>query len=566
MFFKRIILLLVNAITKLYSTIELKQRDQQINTDWVLGERKYDLAFFSSEFRNRFSAKMQFCDFNCMWLSLRRFFLLLFTHLAQPMSYRKIKMAYHKANGTPPMFEIIRVLNKQEKGLELRYTDRQVAKYHRDNARNPEYIRELEDAKDMLVNTRRVNNFRPLMPLRPSNQDRSRSPINRRSNIGQSQKHSLPETPKNGRKSLPRTNTNGATSTATSNTEQPQQYQLQQKSSSQTPRNSRKSLMRTSPNGTTATSTVTSNTEQQQYQQQQEQWFSDTFRNGLLTPSPTHDYDHSTSYDNELNQTSMWNINSGQCDGVVNELEELADAFHMAGAYATEDTQLPYGCDQRPPTPINRDDHIVHSNEDAWDPNASQTNACVTSTCAEASVKVETPPPDDRPAWPYVMSTLENTDNSCYMNSVLYVLRMTPKFLHYLHHLTVNMCCIADELDAKAVSELKDDDCVQMIATHLMLPNLDKWANQVNFTTEQHGLISEMHKLFAAMTKMELKRDNDPLMKGGLQKIVRDLNPIFTPKTQQDAQEFLGTVLNCLRDVGQCLMKMAKERASLFEA
>lgn len=199
---------------------------------------------------------------------------------------------------------------------------------------------------------------------------------------------------------------------------------------------------------------------------------------------------------------------------------------------------------KRSPTPIN-DDHIVH---DDWDldsnsPELQNNNGIDAVT---PSVSASNSQGDEVViTTPFVMGTLKNIDNSCYMNSLLYILRMTPTFVHSIHHLLQNMHFISDQCNDNDSSEMivTSGECLQMVATSVMMSNKEKWPSQVNIDSREEEVIYRLHQIFSKINTNEMFRTNEPIEKKEFQAAVRAIAPYFTEGTQEDAHEFLLIVL-----------------------
>lgn len=213
---------------------------------------------------------------------------------------------------------------------------------------------------------------------------------------------------------------------------------------------------------------------------------------------------------------------------------------------------------ERSPTPIN-DDHIVDAtNEGDWNPDSlTPRNNNAVDTSSSSLV-----PNSNSQSEPFIMGTLQNVDNSCYMNAILYILRMTPIFVHNIHHLTQNIQCLSD---SDAVGTVTASDCPKLIATSAMVSNQEQWPSSIDINERQKELINELHRIFANMTGLEVLKSTDSLAKSLFQNAVREIEPIFAQRTQQDSHEFLLTVLNCIRECGASLIKLVTEHASMFD-
>lgn len=281
-------------------------------------------------------------------------------------------------------------------------------------------------------------------------------------------------------------------------------------------------------------------------------------------PSPVAPLNHHRSRSPSVLQKSSWSLNTGvfapqsvstplvnlhvreQCQSVTDDAND---------AYVSNFLRR-----KRSPTPIN-DDHFLDAQSDMpeWNPNVltpENNNAIDTPT---SSVSVS------NSQEPFLMGTLKNIDNSCYMNSVLYILRMTPTFAHNIHHLLQNIEFVSDEYNDSVEMSVTAGECLQLTATSVMMSNRRKWPNVIDICTRKKEVIGQLHRTFADLTAMEVRKDNTPIEKTKLQAAVREIQPYFTQGTQQDAHEFLLTILNCIRDCGATLAKLIQDHASMFD-
>lgn len=222
---------------------------------------------------------------------------------------------------------------------------------------------------------------------------------------------------------------------------------------------------------------------------------------------------------------------------------------------------------KRPPTPIN-DNHIVNAQSDTdWNPNSYEPE---NNNAFDTPTPTPTPTPtssisvgnSQESVQPFIMGTMKNIDNSCYMNSVLYILRMTPTLVHNIHHLVLN---IYHYLDTGFNMPATENECLQSIATSAMVSNHEKWPNKIDINDQQRAVIGQLHEIFCKLTTMDITKDLTPIEKKEFQAAIRAINPDFTLGTQQDAHEFLLTILNCVRDCCATLTKLIPEHAGMFD-
>lgn len=219
---------------------------------------------------------------------------------------------------------------------------------------------------------------------------------------------------------------------------------------------------------------------------------------------------------------------------------------------------------KRSPTPIN-DDHIVDDNFD-WNSNSPGIrNSNAIDTVAPSISANSSQSDKSSEAAPFVMGVLKNIDNSCYMNSILYILRMTPTFVHGIHHLLQNIDFVNDRYDGSIGMTVSPNACLQMVATSVLLSNEDEWPDELDIDARKCEVISQLHQIFSKLTALEVREDRDPLEKKKFQAAVREIAPHLAKGSQEDSHEFLLMILNCIRECGASLMKLIQEHASMFD-
>lgn len=93
-----------------------------------------------------------------------------------------------------------------------------------------------------------------------------------------------------------------------------------------------------------------------------------------------------------------------------------------------------------------------------------------------------------------VMGSLKNIGNSCYMNAVLYALRFTPTFLHYLHHLIVNILSLHEEIEVTSL----DNKCFKSKATKLIKSG--NWSERLIINQGNIDIIRKLHNVFVTLS------------------------------------------------------------------
>lgn len=425
--------------------------------------------------------------------------------------------------------EVHRVLHKLADGTSLNNHEMNVLRYHRLNEVNPDYMRKFKITESWQANSGGNHPFEAPMIMRLPDQYVSHSPINRcGGRIEQQQRpqqqDSLPEysqyldQQREQRQSLPEI------------TNRPIHIEQQQQHL----------LWDIAPYAHEPRSL---HIQHDQYQ--------------MDPPSSQYHFGYSLDSSNPHagNQQLQQFIDESALDFDLGDLSPLFRNF--------------VGHQTRALTPIN-DDVFADFDSSDWNPNAAlptNDDPIASSTCQ--SIPTENLPsqvPPDEEKKQLFMGLLKNIDNSCYMNSVLYILRMTPKFVHNLHHLLENLQYIFDEFDPEVARSSSPNDCLQSIATSLMVSNFRKWPDTVDgVSVNQRRLFAEMHLIFAKMTEMEFYNVFYGYDKAEFQRIVHEINHTFTPGTQEDAHELLATIMHLIHECGDALMKVVAENANMFD-
>lgn len=413
---------------------------------------------------------------------------------------------------TPSIEEVLIALDKDSKNRRLEYDDFVALQYYRRHRKDEAFMQKLDDAREIIAARRSSVSYRPLMPI-----------------IATSSKFGQFRSP-NNRHDFDRQRQTSASALST-------------------PHRSRSSSERRVYN----------------YQHFSPRTFSHPYRDGNRTRSPNTLSDENQSSPDVLNTGVLYgqasfNLSINRFDG--EQYQSAADESYrttMSSSPIMEKSRH-YGRQQRSPTPIN-DDHFGNENCD-WNSNthASENNNVTPSVSANNSQGEQI----DEPA-PFIMGTLKNVDNSCYMNSLLYILRMTPTFVHGVHHLLQNMHYLCDEFDDSIDMVVAENECLQMVATSVMMLNREKWPSDLGINEPQKDVIHHLHRIFSKLTAREKFQDNEPLEKRKFQAAVREIAPDFTVGRQEDAHEFLLIILNCIRECGAFLTQLIQNHASIVE-
>ncbi|XP_064644782.1 uncharacterized protein LOC135498436 [Lineus longissimus] len=164
----------------------------------------------------------------------------------------------------------------------------------------------------------------------------------------------------------------------------------------------------------------------------------------------------------------------------------------------------------------------------------------VEETKAETVEHVEIPDHvnEPRPA----IASFGNLGNTCFLNSVLQVLRYTPGFVPNVGYLSKELLSAHRE---KLAGSENDSDDVEV--------------------SSQWRLVRSLSKLFIKMNKAEesFEEDSDPydlvMHPSKLLDIVREMNPMFEGNLQHDAQEMLRCLLCYIQDATHELTKFRTE-------
>lgn len=200
------------------------------------------------------------------------------------------------------------------------------------------------------------------------------------------------------------------------------------------------------------------------------------------------------------------------------------------------------------------------------------------------------------------MATLSNIGNSCYLNSVVYTLRFTPNFLHNLHHLVDDLNYLSQwhqngVRKAKTASLGRNQSGIHSFANGQLnggvgasgsgssnssrsMSNKDlvAMANGINggYVANGHLLnglegsrhqlkcnrqtaTEKLHELYQNLARNENVHHLDPYQPVQLLNAIQDVSSTFEGNQQQDAHEFLMTILDSIRETCQTLNKSFAE-------
>jgi len=123
------------------------------------------------------------------------------------------------------------------------------------------------------------------------------------------------------------------------------------------------------------------------------------------------------------------------------------------------------------------------------------------------------------------IASLANLGNTCFLNSVLYTLRLTPGFCHNLHHLNADLQNRLKQENGRQKPDQDEENLVDVIHT--------------------------LHHLFQKLCSSDgyTGDPKDPVLPSALLQSIGRLCPLFEGNQQQDAHELLVTLLTHLQDV-----------------
>jgi len=126
------------------------------------------------------------------------------------------------------------------------------------------------------------------------------------------------------------------------------------------------------------------------------------------------------------------------------------------------------------------------------------------------------------------IASLANLGNTCFLNSVLYTLRLTPGFCHNLHHLNQDLENKLKQENGRNGRQKPDQDEENLV-----------------------DVIHTLHHLFQKLCSSDgyTGDPKDPVLPSALLQSIGRLCPLFEGNQQQDAHELLVTLLTHLQDV-----------------
>lgn len=211
---------------------------------------------------------------------------------------------------------------------------------------------------------------------------------------------------------------------------------------------------------------------------------------------------------------------------------------------------------KKSPSPIN----IKNNNNNLCDTIASFEAPVMSSTL----MQICKPILDSRER--FLLGSLVNIGNSCYMNASLYCLRFIPAFTHNLHHFCDNMLLIFDENETND-RLLSENPCDKEIASVEFISGENEWPEfYINRMDELRQIIKQLHLIFAKLTSREKNEINHPLELEleQMQKFAENVNPEFKPGNQQDSHEFLMCILNSIRDCSREYLDLMEAYPAMF--
>lgn len=210
----------------------------------------------------------------------------------------------------------------------------------------------------------------------------------------------------------------------------------------------------------------------------------------------------------------------------------------------------------RPVTPTPMHEVYEYAGDENWYPDDNNDATSINNYPIELVTCTTT---DNIQSDLFVIGALQNIGNSCYMNAVLYALRFTPNFTHFIHHLMQNLGIIADEfsLDRESMCEYQN-------ATVTLSRDIDNWDEILLQDSLDYRVIFALHETFAQLTRSEVNTMESAIRPRNFQRAVYRVDDIFVPGTQQDSHEFLLSVLNSIRDCSNEMMVYAQNKPELF--
>ncbi|XP_029646943.1 serine-rich adhesin for platelets-like [Octopus sinensis] len=176
--------------------------------------------------------------------------------------------------------------------------------------------------------------------------------------------------------------------------------------------------------------------------------------------------------------------------------------------------------------------------ENSWEPSRSKVNS--TADVGNDVISINS---DDVYESMPIVAALENLDNTCFLNSVLQILRYTPCFVDGLNELCYK---VAKHTRSFADSSVESESSR---VWELALSISEVFKQMSALERKMQGLSS------VTSANIALKPDR-------VQNVVRKLNSMFEGSSQHDAQEFLQFILYHLQEAEKLLKKASASEAN----
>lgn len=174
------------------------------------------------------------------------------------------------------------------------------------------------------------------------------------------------------------------------------------------------------------------------------------------------------------------------------------------------------------------------------------------SICIDNNNLIDSMMPFDQP---FVMCSLKNIGNTCFMNSALYCLRFLPTFLHHLHHFVNNiMIVFKDDQDVETMNcvlsraSVKLDKLIENPANRDYLPKFNDLEKSKGY------IIDQLHTVFKTMVDIETGTIKSPFQPYRFRWMLCEFDNSFTMNDQHDAHECLKLILTAMQEFSQDLI------------